>query len=134
MKRRHLVAWCVSLLVLLACAAVALTMVRDRQRFIRRVEAQTRGNVHHGQRAILHYGCGGCHDIPGVAVAQGQVGPPLKGVGQRTYIAGRLRNTPDNMALWIAHPRKVDPRTAMPDLAVSDADARDITAYLYTRN
>jgi hypothetical protein len=27
----------------------------------------------------------------------------------------------------------VDPLTAMPDLGVSEADARDIASYLYTR-
>ena len=41
--------------------------------------------------------------------------------------------TPENLIRWVIAPREVDPRTAMPDVGVSPADARDIAAYLYTR-
>jgi cytochrome c len=34
--------------------------------------------------------------------------------------------------LWIRDPQKVDSGTSMPNLNVSEADARDISAYLYT--
>jgi len=34
--------------------------------------------------------------------------------------------------LWIRHPRDVEPRTVMPDTGVTEADGRDIAAYLYT--
>jgi cytochrome c1 len=36
------------------------------------------------------------------------------------------------MVLWLRHPQKVDPKSAMPDLGVSEPEARDMTAYLYT--
>jgi cytochrome c1 len=34
--------------------------------------------------------------------------------------------------LWIQHPRQVEPRTAMPEMGVTEQDSRDIAAYLYT--
>jgi cytochrome c1 len=78
------------------------------------------------------YGCGACHVIPGVTGAGGIVGPPLNNWSRRVYIAGNLPNTPENLVRWIRHPQAVEPGTAMPDLGVTEADARDIAAYLYS--
>jgi cytochrome c len=50
----------------------------------------------------------------------------------RTYIAGVLPNTPENMRRWIQDPPAVDNHTVMPKLGVGDADVQDITTYLYT--
>lgn len=36
------------------------------------------------------------------------------------------------MMLWIEHPQRMKPGTAMPDLAVSGGDAYDMAAYLAT--
>jgi len=85
-----------------------------------------------GARLIQQYGCGGCHTIPGVPRADGLVGPPLTRFGARSYIAGRLPNNAGNLSRWIQDPQAVEPGTAMPDLGVSGADARDIAAYLFT--
>jgi cytochrome c1 len=60
------------------------------------------------------------------------VGPPLIYFSERTMIAGELPNSEDNLIHWIEHPREVEPKTAMPELGVTDRDARDIAAYLYT--
>lgn len=92
----------------------------------------TGGDPHRGKEAIAWYGCGGCHEIPGVPAASGLVGPPLAKIADRMYVAGQLHNDPDNLMLWIRDPQKVEPGTAMPDLNVTDRDARDIAAYLYT--
>ena len=64
--------------------------------------------------------------------ANATVGPPLTSVARRTYLAGRLENTPENMVRWIKHPRSVDEKTAMPETGVNDQDGRNIAAYLYT--
>ncbi len=90
------------------------------------------GDANRGPRLIKAFGCGGCHTVPGVKDARGNVGPPLSRMGERTYIAGMLRNTPSNMVRWIRDPQGVVPGNAMPNMGVSDADARDIAAYLYT--
>ena len=52
--------------------------------------------------------------------------------GRRTYIAGELPNTPDNLVVWLKNPRAVEPKTAMPVLGLSDEQARAVAAYLYT--
>jgi mono/diheme cytochrome c family protein len=85
-----------------------------------------------GRVAMTQYACAGCHTIPGITGSQPQVGPPLAGMARRQLIAGRLPNTPRHMAAWLRHPTRIDPRTAMPDLGVTAADARDMAAYLAT--
>jgi cytochrome c len=84
-----------------------------------------------GRVLIREYGCGACHTVPGVGGATGKVGPRLDRVREHVYVGGVLPNTPQNMIFWIANPKEADPRTAMPDLDVSEEDARDIAAYLY---
>jgi putative membrane protein len=85
-----------------------------------------------GRAAIRRYGCGSCHDIPGITGAGGMVGPPLGKISQRVFIAGVLPNDPDNMIRWIENPPGIDPKTAMPNVGVTGRDARDIAAYLYS--
>ncbi|HEX5181729.1 MAG TPA: c-type cytochrome [Allosphingosinicella sp.] len=93
----------------------------------------TGGNVARGKLAFARYGCGGCHRLSGIARAHGGVGPPLDGVGARAIVAGKLENRPGNLERWIENPQKVTPGTAMPNLGVTPADARDLAAFLYTR-
>jgi len=85
-----------------------------------------------GRRAIDQYGCATCHVIPGITGATRQVGPPLTDIASRSYVAGVLENTPDNMVRWLMRPQHVRPGTAMPDVNVRAEDAQDIAAYLYT--
>lgn len=94
--------------------------------------AGTGGDPNHGKQVISDYGCGSCHTIPGVRGANGAVGPPLYFMGRRTMIAGELPNTPDNIIRWIKNPKSVEPGTAMPALGLTDEQARDAAAYLYT--
>ena len=90
------------------------------------------GNPLRGPATLQLYGCGACHTIPGVVGANGKVGPPLVGLADRGFIAGKLPNTPENLIRWIKDPQGVDPGNAMPNMGVSDVSARDIAAYLYT--
>jgi cytochrome c len=115
--------------VLLAFIAMASGCRRG---FEREAAAMTGGDPARGKTAINRYGCAACHQIPGVSGAQGLVGPPLDGVARRSYIGGVLGNTPENMIRWIQNPQAVDQKTAMPNLGVNDAEARDVAAYLYT--
>jgi cytochrome c2 len=94
--------------------------------------ALTGGSPDRGVAAIGRYGCGSCHTIPGIRTATATVGPPLQSIARRLYLAGQIPNTPPNMMRWIQHPQQVEHGTAMPDMGVSDTDARDIAAYLYT--
>ncbi|HEY8310532.1 MAG TPA: cytochrome c oxidase assembly protein [Gemmatimonadaceae bacterium] len=90
------------------------------------------GSPRLGKVAIQHYGCGSCHAIPGIRSADGIVGPSLAGIADRRMIAGIVPNTPDEMVRWIVMPQSMAPGNAMPNLGVSDGQARDIAAYLYT--
>jgi len=90
------------------------------------------GNAARGAALISWYGCGACHSIPGVPGADALVGPPLDHFAERGYVAGMLRNTPDNLVHWIRDPQKIVPGNAMPALGIDNRDARDIAAYLYT--
>ncbi len=92
------------------------------------------GSPNLGVKAIQKYGCGSCHTIPGVKGADALVGPPLIHWSQRTFIAGELPNTPDNLVRWIQDPKGVEPGTAMPDLGVTAEEARNIAAYLLQLN
>jgi cytochrome c2 len=115
--------------VALLCAAVVVAgcMRQDA------MSLSTHGDPGRGREALRTYGCTSCHTIAGVTGARSLVGPPLTGIASRTYIAGVLLNSPDNMVRWIQDPPAVDSQTAMPNLHVSEADARDIASYLYTR-
>lgn len=92
----------------------------------------TGGDPENGKRLIQSYGCVACHTIPGIAGVGSNVGPPLHKIGRRAYLGGVLPNTPDDMVRWLRDPPAVDPRTAMPNLGISQAEAQDIAAYLYT--
>jgi putative membrane protein len=99
---------------------------------IKEAEAMTGGSATSGKVAIGKYGCGACHAIPGIDSANATVGPPLTQIAMRQYLGGHLLNTPTNMVKWIQHPQVIDPGHAMPELGVTDEDAKDIAAFLYS--
>jgi cytochrome c1 len=80
---------------------------------------------------MRRFGCAGCHAISGIAGADGLVGGPLADIRKRVYIGGVANNTADNLVQWIVSPQTFSPHSAMPVTGVSEADARDIAAYLY---
>ncbi|MEO7986221.1 MAG: c-type cytochrome [Gemmatimonadales bacterium] len=90
------------------------------------------GDAVAGRKLIGDYGCGSCHVIPGVNGANGMVGPPLTHFAQRVFIAGQVTNNADFLVRWITVPQAIEPGTAMPNLGVTDGQARSIAAYLYT--
>lgn len=85
-----------------------------------------------GRKVIVEHGCGACHNVPGVIGARGMVGPPLTDFGRRTLIAGLMPNRPDTLVRWLCDPPGMAPGTAMPSLGLTEAEARDVAAYLYT--
>jgi cytochrome c len=93
--------------------------------------AASNDRVAAGRRLIASYGCGSCHSIPGVPGADSKAAPPLHQFYQRTYIAGRLPNTEENLVRWIQDPQQIEPGTAMPTLGVTEDEAVAIGAYLY---
>jgi cytochrome c1 len=90
------------------------------------------GDADRGQVTIARSSCGSCHEIPGVPNAHGLTGPPLVHFSRRTVVAGLLPNTPENLTRWVRDPQGVIPGNAMPNIGLSEAQARDVAAYLYT--
>ena len=116
----------------LIVAALSVALASCDRNAARVARELTGGDPVRGKHAIVNYGCDTCHNIPGVLTATATVGPPLQQIALRSYLAGRVDNTPENMIRWIRHPHSVDPETAMPETGVTESDGRDIAAYLYT--
>jgi cytochrome c1 len=90
------------------------------------------GDKSRGKAAIAEHGCGSCHAIPAIPGAQGLVGPPLTNFARRKYIVGALPNNADNLIAWLRDPQALEPGTIMPNLGLTEAEARDLAAYLAT--
>lgn len=90
------------------------------------------GEAGRGKAAIERYGCPACHTIPGIPGYGANVGPPLGKLASRAYVGGVLPNLPHNLVRWLQDPPAIAPRTVMPNLGVSEAEARDMAAYLYS--
>lgn len=114
--------------LLACCAAMGCDAGKEKNSYM----VATPGNAAEGKQIIRQKGCGACHIIPGVENARGLVGPPLEYFAERTMIAGEIPNTPPNLVRWLRDPQSVEPKTAMPNLGLSKAQAQDVTAYLYT--
>jgi len=117
---------------ILACVALALAACDSPVDRYTTAQQPSGGNPRDGARLIRQYGCGECHVVPGIAGAEGVVGPPLDKLARRVYIAGVMRNSPDNLMAWLQDPQSVVPGNAMPRMGLNRDQARDITAYLYT--
>lgn len=90
------------------------------------------GDAERGQAIIARQSCGSCHQIPGIPLADGVVGPPLDHFRSRTMIAGLLPNRPSDLVRWLRAPQSVLPHNGMPDTGLTDEEARNVAAYLYT--
>lgn len=122
-----------ALLFAVALAGIVFEYVQQRDRMRMHAAAETGGDPSRGEALFIQYGCGSCHALKNVRSATGMVGPPLDGIALRVVVGGHLANNPTNMEKWIRDPQHIAPGTAMPDLHVGEGDARDITAFLYTR-
>ena len=85
-----------------------------------------------GTRRLIAERCGACHVVPGVAGANGRVGPSLEGIGRRLVIAGRFPNRRPDLVAWISRPQSLLPGSAMPDTGLTPAQAEAVADYLST--
>jgi cytochrome c2 len=114
------------------CLAIALASCTGRQNDTPFAQQMSNADIDRGRQAMREYGCDTCHQIPGIVTAYTNVGPSLEYWAGRDFIAGALSNTPENLIFWIQFPQSVEPGNAMPNLAVTDGDARDMAAYLFS--
>lgn len=85
-----------------------------------------------GRAIVERVGCAACHETPDISWPRGRLGGTLAGFGERTMIAGRLPNQPDTLVQWVRDAPSLDPATGMPAQPLTEAEARDVAAYLYT--
>lgn len=85
-----------------------------------------------GLAVIVREGCAACHAVPGIDWPRGRAGPALNGFASSPLIAGRLPNRPDVLTAWLIDPPSLAPGTAMPPSSITEAEARDVAAFLYT--
>jgi cytochrome c1 len=90
------------------------------------------GDAERGSLIFGRQACGTCHTVRGRLQSDGVAGPPLTGFASRSVIAGVLPNTPPNLVRWLKSPQSVTPGNAMPDVGLTEQQARDVAAYLYT--
>lgn len=108
-------------------------------------------SVERGREIVSTIGCLGCHRIPGIegktppadapsavspthAVVSPLAPPPLPEdqdfAPDLSKIAGKVNA--DWLFAWIRNPKQFRPTTRMPDLRLSDDEARTVTAFLMT--
>jgi cytochrome c oxidase subunit 2 len=91
--------------------------------------AEPTGDGVQGKEIFARSACVGCHAIRGVSA--GVLGPDLTHFGSRALFgAGLWPITPENVAAWVKDPPALKPGAKMPNLHLSDADARAVAAYL----
>jgi len=82
-----------------------------------------------GKAVFAKSACVGCHTIAGVS--SGGLGPNLSHFGGRaTLAAGMWPNTPDNVAAWVRDPQRLKPGAKMPELGLTEDQAKALAAYL----
>jgi cytochrome c1 len=135
-KTRRVATWLVVTLVILAAGAVLgiglQTWLLNAQQRLEAI-SKTGGNPDNGPALLVKYGCVNCHKVPGMNAPAGNVGADLSGLADRSFIAGVLANTPENLTHWIIDPQSVDQNSAMPKTGITHGQARDVAAYLYAQ-
>lgn len=125
-------------IILLTTAAVIVVTIpagmqlNARSQTLAIARAMTNGDPSRAPATIRRYGCSGCHTIRGVPGADGKVGAPLQDLRERVYIAGVAPNNADNLVQWIVNPQVLSPRSAMPATGITESEARDVAAFLYS--
>jgi sulfur-oxidizing protein SoxX len=85
-----------------------------------------------GREIAQRVGCAACHVTPGVAWPRGSAGPSLERFGRRPLIGGRFPNQPAELTQWVRDAPSMAPSTGMPAMPLTEAEARDVAAWLYT--
>jgi mono/diheme cytochrome c family protein len=78
-------------------------------------------------------GCASCHTLRDVGTGAYPGAPNLTNVSLRATLADdALQNSPAQMKAWIMDPPGQKPGAKMPKLQVSDQEAEDLTAFIYS--
>lgn len=83
-----------------------------------------------GARVFQSKKCADCHAVSATDTVVSRKGPNLAHLAARQSLGGILRNTPDNLALWLTNPQAAKPGNRMPDTALSADERSALLAYL----
>ncbi len=87
------------------------------------------GDAAAGKAIYTRSACVGCHTIRGLSA--GVLGPDLTHFGSRTTLGAGLRpNTLEHLTAWLRDPAALKPAVKMPNLGLSEPDARSLATYL----
>ena len=110
-------------------------IVQEPAQFDRWVSTQTApppepdGPAGEGKAIYARSACVGCHTVRGVSA--GRLGPDLTHFASRALFgAGMWPTTADNVVAWLKDPPALKPGSRMPNLHLTDAEARALAAYL----
>jgi len=93
---------------------------------------ETGGNIERGGELARTNGCIMCHSVDGMGGVENGYGPSLDGFAGNRLIAGGVDNTPDALIRFLMDPQAVVPGTGMPSVGLTEQEARDIAAWLYS--
>ncbi len=92
-----------------------------------------------GRQLLETKGCGSCHVMTGVVALPSSNPPAMDGKAfERAFklapdlANARVRMPPSRLVAWLKDPAAVKPDSAMPKIALSDSEVRDIAGYLLT--
>jgi cytochrome c oxidase subunit II len=90
---------------------------------------EPQGAAAEGKAVYTRSACVGCHTIRGVSA--GLLGPDLTHFGGRALFgAGLWPNTAEHVVAWLKDPPALKPGSKMPNLHLSDAEAKALAVYL----
>ena len=85
-----------------------------------------------GKRVFETTACLNCHAVAGT-VANGRFGPDLTHLMSRdTLAAGAVKNTAENLKLWIKDPHALKPGSLMPPMHLPEQELDALVSYLVT--
>jgi len=85
-----------------------------------------------GKKIFEHTACINCHRVAGTA-ATGKFGPDLTHLASRDTIAsGMVKNTPENLRMWIDDPESLKMGSLMPKMHLNESELDAVTAYMTT--
>ena len=92
-----------------------------------------------GRQLLETKGCGSCHAMTGVVALPSSNPPAMDGKAfERAHKLApdlsnaRARMLPSRLIAWLKDPTAVKPDSAMPKIALTDAEVKDIAGYLLT--
>ncbi len=82
------------------------------------------------ERLFIDKGCAKCHSVVARSPSSGK-GPSLARLMTRETLGGGiLRNTPENLMLWLTDPQAAKPGNRMPDTPLTAEERRALLGYL----